>query len=437
MAGIQIINKYGGIKTVGTTSNSINTIYNSDDSLSGNRILDGNGYDLSFTNLNELSFSLSGELNINSDPGSVDQILTSTGSGSSPIWKTFSETDPIFTSWLSGPPSLSEFTDDLGIITSSSSDTFTNKSGLISQWTNDSGYLLSSTATSTYQPLDSDLTAIAALSTDSFGRDLLTKTTGASIRTYIGAGTGDALTTNPLSQFASTTSSQLAGVISDETGSGSLVFGTSPTFTTQITSPKIIGGTGTTSTLTLQTTSGVGTTNADMIFLVGNNGGTEALRITNAGAISTSFNVSCNNLLASTLVRAGSTSSFSFNSRSKISSSADGMMEFTNNSGTANSATLVFGGMRPGYAAKTTTYTLTSTDYFIDCTSGTFTVTLPTAVGITGHEYIIKNSGVGTITIATTSSQTIDGVTTKTLSSQYSGYRLNSDGSNWKITASF
>jgi hypothetical protein len=41
-----------------------------------------------------------------------------------------------------------------------------------------------------------------------------------------------ALTANNLSVFASTTSSQLAGVISDETGSGSLVFGTSPTLVT-------------------------------------------------------------------------------------------------------------------------------------------------------------------------------------------------------------
>lgn len=39
-------------------------------------------------------------------------------------------------------------------------------------------------------------------------------------------GTGNALTANPLSQFAATTSAQLAGVISDETGSGALVFST-------------------------------------------------------------------------------------------------------------------------------------------------------------------------------------------------------------------
>lgn len=39
---------------------------------------------------------------------------------------------------------------------------------------------------------------------------------------------------NPLSQFAATTSAQLAGVISDETGSGSLVFATSPTLVTPL-----------------------------------------------------------------------------------------------------------------------------------------------------------------------------------------------------------
>jgi len=52
-------------------------------------------------------------------------------------------------------------------------------------------------------------------------------------------GTGGTVTytSNNLSVFASTTSSQLAGVISDETGSGSLVFATSPTLTT----PRLAG----------------------------------------------------------------------------------------------------------------------------------------------------------------------------------------------------
>lgn len=48
------------------------------------------------------------------------------------------------------------------------------------------------------------------------------------------SGGGDALTSSPLSQFAATTSAQLAGVISDETGTGNLVFSTSPTLVTPV-----------------------------------------------------------------------------------------------------------------------------------------------------------------------------------------------------------
>ena len=47
------------------------------------------------------------------------------------------------------------------------------------------------------------------------------------------------VTTDTLAVHAATTSAQLAGVISDETGSGALVFGTSPTLTT----PTVSGGT--------------------------------------------------------------------------------------------------------------------------------------------------------------------------------------------------
>jgi hypothetical protein len=54
---------------------------------------------------------------------------------------------------------------------------------------------------------------------------------------------------------------------------------------TSITSPIHIGGTGTTSTLTLRSTSGVGTTGADIVFQVGSNGGTEAARIVSTGHI--------------------------------------------------------------------------------------------------------------------------------------------------------
>jgi hypothetical protein len=49
-----------------------------------------------------------------------------------------------------------------------------------------------------------------------------------------GGGAGDALVANPLSQFAATTSLQLKNTISDETGSGALVFATSPTLVTPL-----------------------------------------------------------------------------------------------------------------------------------------------------------------------------------------------------------
>ena len=62
------------------------------------------------------------------------------------------------------------------------------------------------------------------------------------------------LTTNKLSAFAATTSAELAGVISDETGSGSLVFGTSPT----LSAPTISGAASFTGT-TRPTSAGTGT----------------------------------------------------------------------------------------------------------------------------------------------------------------------------------
>lgn len=88
-------------------------------------------------------------------------------------------------------------------------------------------------------------------------------------------------------------------------------------------------------------------------------------------------------------------------------------------------------GITNTYVAKTSGYTATATDYLINATSGTFNVTLPTAVGITGKLYVVKNSGSGTVTVNTTSSQTIDAVTTVALT-QWQWILVASDGANWK-----
>lgn len=84
------------------------------------------------------------------------------------------------------------------------------------------------------------------------------------------------------------------------------------------------------------------------------------------------------------------------------------------------------------YKAITANYTIASPDSIIDCTSGTFTVILPTAVGASGAKYTIKNSGTGLITLATTSSQTIDGELTQELI-QYDAIEVMSNNTNWII----
>jgi len=80
-------------------------------------------------------------------------------------------------------------------------------------------------------------------------------------------------------------SAGLLAALSDETGTGLAVFGTSPTFTTSLTVPLVLGGTSTTQDLSFQTTSGVGATGGDMHFLVGNNGATEAMTVLNSGLV--------------------------------------------------------------------------------------------------------------------------------------------------------
>src|SRR3989339_441447 len=97
--------------------------------------------------------------------------------------------------------------------------------------------------------------------------------------------TGAITSVGNATSLGSFSSSNLLTALTDKTGTGVAVFGTAPTFTTNITTPLVLGGSATTQDLTLQTTSGVGDTGADMHFLVGNNGGTEAMTILNTGNV--------------------------------------------------------------------------------------------------------------------------------------------------------
>jgi len=69
--------------------------------------------------------------------------------------------------------------------------------------------------------------------------------------------------------------------------------------------------------------------------------------------------------------------------------------------------------------------------------SGAFSITLPTAVGITGRQYTVKriNAGVNNVTVACNGAPTVDGAATKTLGSQWGFLVVVSDGENWVIVS--
>lgn len=171
--------------------------------------------------------------------------------------------------------------------------------------------------------------------------------------------------------------------------------------------------------------------NSDNTLQVFNDGGTSQGQFTKLGSAYTTYkNFAAGDLGIYNDANAGNISILNDNTAGIITLAAGG---------TSSPQVVIFPGQVSinssfalPYVAKTTTYSITNLDYTIDCTTGTFTVTLPTAVGIQGRLYNVKNSGAGIITIATTSSQTIDGSTTKTVATGVNAM-LQSTGSNWII----
>jgi len=76
------------------------------------------------------------------------------------------------------------------------------------------------------------------------------------------------------------------------------------------------------------------------------------------------------------------------------------------------------------------TYSATTQDYMIDVTGGTFTVYLPSAVGIQGRLLVIKNNGGGAVTVQPILGQDIDGKPLVILG-ETNTIQLASNGSEW------
>lgn len=136
----------------------------------------------------------------------------------------------------------------------------------------------------------------------------------------------------------------------------------------------------------------------------------------------------------------GASQKFNYTNPVVIASGAADPLKVTSDGGLTNFEAMQYGGVNMpqglaiGYIEKTATYTATTLDNVINCTSGTFTVTLPLANTKEGLTYTIINSGAGAITVGTTSSQTINGSTTYSLATQYDWVTVISDGvSKWYI----
>jgi hypothetical protein len=103
-----------------------------------------------------------------------------------------------------------------------------------------------------------------------------------------------------------------------------------------------------------------------------------------------------------------------------------------------NSTLDVRGSMALNYRAFSSATSAGSTDNILVFTgTSAATLTLPDASTMTGRVYTVKSasSNSSVLTIATTSSQTIDGVSSWTLTQQNKSIILVSNGSNWYATA--
>jgi hypothetical protein len=104
---------------------------------------------------------------------------------------------------------------------------------------------------------------------------------------------------------------------------------------------------------------------------------------------------------------------------------------------TPNSKLTVAGSFATAITTKTANYSATDADHVIivDATGGARAITLPSAVGLDGRQYIIKkkDASANTVSITANGTETIDGAGTILMSMQWQVRTLVSDGANWMI----
>lgn len=207
-------------------------------------------------------------------------------------------------------------------------------------------------------------------------------------------GGGDALVANPLNQFAATTSSQLAGVISDETGTGVVVLANSPTLTTpalgvaSVTSVNKVAITAPATSATLTIADGKTLTASNTLTLTGTDGST--LNVGGGGTLGTAAYTAASAYEVPLTFSTGltrSTNTITVNTTQNIARlsnlTSNGFVKTSAGDGTLS--------------VDTTAYVPTSTTVAGNALSTNITQDNITGLSSTG---IIKRTGANTLTIA-------------------------------------
>ncbi len=136
----------------------------------------------------------------------------------------------------------------------------------------------------------------------------------------------------------------------------------------------------------------------------------------------------------------GSNTQIQFNNGGSFGASAN----LTFNTGTSTLAVKAKSHLSGGVSFKrtkvTTSYSITTSDYYlgVNTAAGPVTLTIPTAASATeGQTFVIKdeggNSATNAITLSCSAAETIDGITQTTIVSPYGSVSVYTDGTNWFI----
>lgn len=109
----------------------------------------------------------------------------------------------------------------------------------------------------------------------------------------------------------------------------------------------------------------------------------------------------------------------------------------TDTAQTFTAAQTFMAALATAYATVTANTTLGTTHSVVgvDATGGARTITLPSAATCAGRMYVVKkrDASANAVTVATTSSQTIDGAATVVLAAQWASVSVVSDGAGWLV----